>query len=355
MKKHYLLFASHDYAYHILRPLQDEIRRQGHEACWYLEDTCPNRLEEGEKRLTTFRQVKEFNPVAVFAAGNIVYDFFPGVKVNLLHGYNIPKRMNKPDNHYKIRGWFDIYCSQGPRNTPGFVEREKQYGFFKTYETGWCRADEFFRQGAVTDLPRDRKCIYYATTFTRGVSSVEQMLSVIDSLASEKNWDWIISFHPLLRDPVIIQAYKDMASRHSNVRFLDGYKGLPTLAQADVMVCDNSSIILEMMLTGKPVVTYYNNLPGPYLIDCTSPDQVGDAIEKALTRPPELMQAMADYVASFEAHRDGHNSERVLAAVDDFIANHKAHMKIKPANLFRKFKLRWRLRKKYLPFIFGFK
>lgn len=353
MKKHYLLFASYDYAYHILRPLQDEIRRQGHEACWFLEDTCPDRLHSDEKRLTTFRQVCEFNPLAVFAAGNIVYDFFPGVKVNLLHGYNIPKRLNLPSNHYRIRGWFDIYCSQGPRNTPGFVEREKLYGFFKTYETGWCRIDEFFKEGAVVDLPRERKCIYYATTFTKSVSSSHDMLSVIDRLASQKPWDWIITFHPLLKDEKIINAYKKMAALHPNVRFLDGYKGLPTLAQADVMVCDNSSIILEMMLTAKPVVTYKNNVPGPYVIDCTSPDQVGDAIEKALTRPPELMQAIADYVASFEAHRDGHNSERVLAAVDDFLVNWKHKMKRKPLNLFRKLKLRWRHRSSYIPFLLG--
>lgn len=353
MKKRYLLFASYDYAYHILRPLQDEIRRQGHEVRWFLEDTCPDRLLDDEIRLTTFRQVKEYAPLAVLAAGNIIYDFFPGVKVNLLHGYNIPKRLNRPDNHYRVRGWFDMYCSQGPRNTPGFLEREKRMRFFKTYETGWCRVDEFFRKDAVIDLPRDRKCVYYATTFTQGVSSAPQMLDVIDRLASEKPWDWIISFHPLLRNPQLIKGYTDMAARHDNVRFLDGYRGLPTLARADVMLCDNSSIILEMMLTGKPVVTFGNNVPGPYLIDCTETSQIGDALEKAISRPPELMKAIDDYVAGFEAHRDGHNSERVLAAVDDFVANHKTHMKRKPVNFFRKLKLRWKLRNKYLPFILG--
>ncbi|MCM1021770.1 MAG: CDP-glycerol glycerophosphotransferase family protein [Muribaculum sp.] len=354
MKKRYLLFASYDYAYHILRPLQDEILRQGHEVKWFLEDTCTDRLTETEERLLSFKQVKEYNPLAVLAAGNIVYDFFPGVKVNLLHGYNIPKRLNKPDNHYRIRGWFDIYCSQGPRNTPGFKQREEALGFFKTYETGWCRVDEFFREGAVKDLPRQRKCVYYATTFTQGVTSAPQMLKIIDNLASEKPWDWVITFHPLLRDKKLIESYKAMASRHSNVRFLDGYEGLPTLAQADAMLCDNSSIILEMMLTGKPVVTYNNTYPGPHIINCTAPDQVGDALEIALTRPPELMKAIEKYVASFEAHRDGHNSERVLAAVDDFIANYKKKLKKKPLNLFRKLKLRWKLRKKYIPYLFGF-
>ena len=352
MKKRYLLFASYDYAYHILRPLQREIRRQGHEVCWFLEDTCPDRLFDDEKKLVSFGEVKKYNPLAVLAAGNIVYDFFPGIKVNLLHGYNIPKRLNRSDNHYRIRGWFDIYCSQGPKNTPGFLERGKRYGFFKSYETGWCRADEFFYADAVLNLLRERKCVYYATTFTKGVSSAVEVLPVIDKLAAEKPWDWIISFHPLLNDGSLIDAYKEMASRHSNVRFLDGYKGLPTLAQADVMLCDNSSIIIEMMLADKPVVTYKNTCPGPYLIDCTDIDEIGDALERAISRPDNLIQAMRNYVAQFEAHRDGHNSERVLAAVDDFILNQKHKLRSKPLNLFRKIKLRWRVKNKYFKYLF---
>ena len=65
MKKRYLLFASYDYAYHILRPLQREIRRQGHEVCWFLEDTCPDRLFDDEKKLVSFGEVKKYNPLAV--------------------------------------------------------------------------------------------------------------------------------------------------------------------------------------------------------------------------------------------------------------------------------------------------
>lgn len=351
MKKHYLLFASHDYAYHMMRPLQREILRQGHEVCWFLEDTCSDQLTADEKRLFTFIEVKQYNPIAVLAVGNMVYDFFPGVKVHLMHGYNIHKRLDKPLNHLRIRGWFDIYCTQGPKNTPEFTENEKKYGSFKVYETGWCRVDEFFSEGAVLNLPRERKCVYYATTFTQGISSAPDLLPVIDRLAGEKPWDWIITFHPLLRDSSLIDAYNEMASRHPNVKFLDGYKGLPTLAQADVMLCDSSSIILEMMLCDKPVVTYKNTSPGPHIIDCTDADRISDALETALTRPDSLMQAMRSYVAQFEAHRDGHNSERVLAAVDDFILNQKHKLRSKPLNLFRKIKLRWRVRNQYIKYL----
>ena len=84
MKK-YLLFVTLPYAYSILRPLEQEIRRRGDTAAWFIERGCPDALEEGEVRLQTVRDVVDYNPVAVFAPGNYIPDFFPGVKVALFH------------------------------------------------------------------------------------------------------------------------------------------------------------------------------------------------------------------------------------------------------------------------------
>lgn len=83
MVKHYLLFASLNYAFPILRPLETEILRRGDKVAWFLEDECDDMLVDGEVRLKTFEEVKQFNPIAVFAPGNYIYDFFPGVKVEV--------------------------------------------------------------------------------------------------------------------------------------------------------------------------------------------------------------------------------------------------------------------------------
>lgn len=125
MKKNYLLFVTLPYAYSIMRPLEAEIRRRGDNAAWFIEQGCPDALEKDEIRLRSVREVMEFNPVAVFAPGNYIPDFFPGVKVALFHGYAIQKRIEAIDDHFTIRGWFDIYCTQGPSSTPYFKQLER--------------------------------------------------------------------------------------------------------------------------------------------------------------------------------------------------------------------------------------
>ena len=346
MNKRYLFFVSLAYSYPILRPLQEEIWRRGGEAAWFIEEPCESQLIEGERQLHTIGQVMEYNPIAVFAPGNWVYDFFPGIKVEIFHGYAMKKRIEKIDDHFTIRSWFDVYCTQGPSSTPYFKELEKKHGYFKIYETGWCKVDPFFEE---VEIPvKEKPVVLYSPTFSRRITSAPHLLENITRLVETKPWDWIITFHPKLDDPELIQKYKQLAETHDNVKFYRYNDGLNTFRKIDVLLCDSSSIIVEVMLLEKPVVTFRNTHPGNFLIDVLNENEVGDAIEKALTRPNELMNHINEYTAHHEAHRDGQNSARVLDAVDDFILNYKGRIKKKPLNLFRKIKLR--LKTKYYKF-----
>lgn len=344
MSKRYLFFASLTYAYSILRPLQDEIRRRGDEVAWFLEPSCPDALLPGERRLHTIDEVKKYNPLAVFAPGNYIYDFFPGVKVAVFHGYPMKKRIEKIDDHFTIRGWFDMYCSQGESSTPYFRMLEKKHGFFKVYETGWCKVDSFFSDKVSDTLPHKRPVILYSPTFTKGISSAWELLPELRRLTAERPWDWIITFHPKLNDSRLIDDYQQLAEERRNVVFSRVNDGLPTFLKSDVMLCDSSSIIVEYMMLDKPVVTFRNTHPGDFLIDVTDSGKIGDAIEKALTKPADLMENIHRYTSYHEPHRDGLNSARVLDAVDDFVANYQGRLRKKPMNLFRKLKLRWKLK-----------
>jgi len=338
--KRYLFFASLPYAYTILRPLQDEIWHRGDEVAWFLESSCENRLAEKEKHLKTIKEVMEYNPIAVFAPGNWIYDFFPGIKVSVFHGYAMKKRIEAIDDHFTIRGWFDIYCTQGPSSTPYFKELEAKHGFFKVYETGWCRVDPFYTQQEASTTDSHVPTILYSPTFTKGICSADSLLDVIRQIAHTKPWKWIITFHPKLNDPALIKKYTELASHFEHVTFQRNNDGLNTFRKADIMLCDSSSIIVEFMLLDKPVVTFRNTHPGNHLIDVLREEEVCGALETALTRPKELMDNILAYTLHHEAHRDGQNSARVLDAVDDFILNHKGKLKNKPLNLYRKLKIR---------------
>ena len=228
--KKYLLFVTLPYAYSILRPLEHEIRRRGDSAAWFIEADCPVALEEGEVHLKTIREAVDYNPVAVFAPGNYIPDFFPGVKVALFHGYAIQKRIEAIDDHFTVRGWFDIYCTQGPSSTPYFKELERQYGFFRVYETGWPKADTYFSPETLLRPRNDRPVILYPPTFTRNVCSAPHLMKEIELLAKTKPWDWIITFHPKLTDPDIIAGYKRIAAENDNVTFFEGHHFINIIA-----------------------------------------------------------------------------------------------------------------------------
>ena len=155
--------------------------------------------------------------MAVIAPGNWIYPFLPGIKVEVFHGYPINKRAEKKDDHFTLRGWFDIYCTQGPSSTIPFLKLEQQKGYFKVYETGWPKADDTFNPNLPPEPKRQRPCILYGTTFSKGISSVWEMAPVIDRLASEKGWDWIITFHPkLMNDSELLKSASCEEVEHSH-------------------------------------------------------------------------------------------------------------------------------------------
>ena len=343
MNKRYLFFVSIAYSFPILRPLQEEIWRRGDEVFWFIEEPCVDLLKENEKRLNTIQEVLNYQPLAVFTPENLVYDFFPGLKVLLFHGYAINKRAEKNDKeHFTIRGLFDIYCTQGESSTPHFKELEEKYGYFKVYETGWCKIDPFFEKSPV-HVEKKKTVVLYSTTFSKRLTSAPHLLETITLLVETKPWDWIITLHPRLA-PELVQKFEDMATHHDNVTFCRFNDGINTFRDVDVMLSDSSSIILELLLLDKPVVTFRNTQPGNHLIDVLREEEVGDAIEKALTKPKALMNHIKEYALHHEAHRDGCNSARVLDTVDDFIANYKGKIKRKPLNLLRKIKLRLKIK-----------
>jgi CDP-glycerol glycerophosphotransferase (TagB/SpsB family) len=336
LSKHYLLYGSERYALAILRPLQEAIRARGGQVAWFFDGPGGEDLVAGETWLRTVEEVRHFNPIAVVTSSNAVPHFFPGVKVETFHGFDAGK-----PRHIYIRGFFDLYCTTGPRDTKAFGDMAAKVGHFTVRETGWPKLDPFLREiaGAIPPV-RQPPAILYHSTFSPSWSAAEILYDKVRELSRDGRYRWIVTFHPKM-NPQTRDKY--LALQNDHLRFADNDNILDLFPLVDLMCSDTSSALNEFLLTGKPVVTFKNRRPGPQLIDIDDPGQFAPAIERALSRPPELMQAIEDYANSIHPYRDGRSSERVLDAIDDFIAAGGRSRKRKPLNLWRKLKIRRRI------------
>jgi CDP-glycerol glycerophosphotransferase (TagB/SpsB family) len=334
-KKHYLLYGSERYALAILRPLQAAIRARGDETAWFFDGPGAEDLVEGERSLSV-AEVRQWNPIAVITPGNHLPHFFPGVKVETFHGFNAGK-----PRPVSLRGFFDLYCTTGPKDTSQFGALAKKLGHFTVTETGWPKLDPFMKEIA-GPLPPVRKSpvILYHSTFSPSWSAAETLYEEVKRLSRDGRWHWIVSFHPKM-EPATTAKFKALQNEY--LTFAENDNILDLFPQVDMMCSDTSSALSEFLLTGKPVVTFKNRAPGPQLIDIDDPSQFEPAIERALSRPPELMQAIKAFGDAIHPYCDGHSSERVLDAIDAFITAGGRNRKRKPLNFWRKLKLRRRI------------
>ena len=335
MPKHYLLYGSERYALAILRPLQEAIRARGDETAWFFDGPGAEDLVEGE-RLLSVREVRQWQPIAVVTPGNHLPHFFPGVKVEVFHGFNAGK-----PRHIYIRGFFDLYCTTGPRDTQAFGELAQKLGHFSVTETGWPKLDPFMRaiSGPLPPV-RTPPVILYHSTFSPSWSAAETLYEEVKRLSRDGRWRWIVTFHPKM-DPDTVAKYKALQNEY--LSFAENDNILELFPQVDMMCSDTSSALSEFLLTGKPVVTFNNRAPGPQLIDIHDAADFEPAIERALSRPPALMQAIKAFGEAIHPYHDGRSSERVLDAIDAFIGNGGRNRKPKPRNWWRKLKLRKRI------------
>jgi len=334
--KRYLLYISQNYSYQILRPLQQLIRERGDDAAWFLEgdEVNPAYLRADERRLASIGAVRAYQPDVVLVPGPMVPGFIPGLKVEVFHGFDAGK-----PGHFVLRGCFDLYCTQGPNTTRPFQALVDKTPYARVIETGWPALDTLFHMAPPAE-PNPRPTVLLCSTFSRRFTGAPHLLSTVERLRLDDRWQWLVQFHPKM-DPEVVRQYQ--ALENTNLRFIETDDIQPLLHRADLMVCDNSSVLLMFLLLNKPVVTFRNTQPGPHLIDIREPQQLAGAIEEGLARPPHLMEAIRAFNAELHPYNDGRSSERVLAAVDAVLAGQFPVTRKKPLNLRRNFKARRKL------------
>lgn len=333
----YLLFCTKLYSLDILRPLGRAAAERGFQVAWFT-TVGKEYLREGERVLDTAQQVLDWKPDVVLVPGNWVPPFFPGIKVQVFHGFPVEKP--PADRNFRIRGVFDLYCTQGPTSTGPFSKLAEKHGYFRVQETGWSKVDPLFQEEpAPLALEGDRPIVLFGSTFTERMTAAPHLIDAIARMAAEGRWQWLVTLHPKL-PAALIDRYR--ALEGPSLRFIETPDLLPAMKAADVMLCDTSSISTEFMLQHRPLVTFRGVNPGEHQVDVLEVDEVEGALASALEGSDGRESKVRHFVSQMHPYRDGRSSERAIEACEGFLREGRTGLKRKPLSLLRK----WRARRK---------
>ncbi len=335
----YLFYITFSYGFGVLRPVEKVLKESGHTVAWFVPDgdEAERFLLPGDKRLLTVSEVKDYGSHAVLTSGNMIPDFFPGIKVQLFHGIDSGK-----EGEADIRGFYDLYCTQSPAKTEPFIKLKEKHKTFDFVETGWTKLDTLFSPHPETqNYKKKERLILYAPTFSKSMTSTEILYHQIKKIAAAQPWHWIVKFHPKVT-PKEIAMYRKLES--SNFQIVEIDDPVPLLQAADIMLSDTSSIVTEFLLLEKPVVTFRNLKPRDWMFHFSNPEDLEVTLKKAFDPSPEIMALIKKHSKAMHPYRDGCSSCRAVSAIEQMIATGTDHLSPKPLNLIRKFKMRKKLR-----------
>ncbi|KGM52806.1 CDP-glycerol glycerophosphotransferase [Lysobacter concretionis Ko07 = DSM 16239] len=332
MMAEYLLFATERYALPILQPLAQALQAGGHGVhAWFVDGASGASLPAPVRRIDDARAAVALKPRAVFSAANWVPPFVSGAKVQLFHGFNVEKR-DAARGHFRVRGLFDLYCTQGPATTAPFRELAAQAGHFAVVETGWPKLDPLFGEAdplarQLRDAAGGRPVVLFASTFTERLSAAPHLFDAIAAEVARGDRYWLLTLHPKCA-PEWFDRYRALAG--DNARFVETEQLVSAQRAADVLVADTTSVVSEFVVQRKPVVTFRNRAPKPHMLDFDDPARLPEMLDHAFSPPPALLAALDAYAEAIHPWRDGRSSQRVIAATDALLAGELGPLRRKP-------------------------
>lgn len=320
-------------------PLDIEIKKRGYEIKWFADEEetkllFPKEIDE----LKSVQDMVDYQPDIVLTITDNVPDFVTGLKVQIFHGFNPDKR--DINHHFNIRGFFDLYCTQGPSTTQVFLSEKEKHPHFEVVETGWSKMDTLFP--LKDKKSSDKPTILIASTFSHRLSLAlkEPVFEEIKRLSVTEKYHFDMVLHPKLPEAT---KEKWQALEGENFTYHNTTNLNPLFKKADLMLSDTTSAIQEFMLTGKPIVTIEHHRPNKALIDVTDPKKIEDKIDYALEYPVETIKEINRIATENHPYTDGKSSERVVDTCILHLHKDKSNLKKKPLNLVRRYKIRKKL------------
>lgn len=326
-----LLFATERYALPILQPLADALQAAGHTVHAWFEDGAAAATLPAPVRTVGLREAVALRPRAVYSAANWVPTFLTGPKVQLFHGFNVEKR-DDARGHFRVRGLFDLYCTQGPATTAPFRALAAKHPHFAVVETGWPKLDPLFRDdggaSAALRVPaQGRPVALFASTFTERLSAAPHLFDAIAADIARGERYWLLTLHPKCA-PELFARYRGLAG--PNAAFVETEALMAAQRAADVLVADTTSVVSEFVVQHKPVITLRNRAPKPHMLDFDDPQRLPEMLERAFAPSDALREAIVTYADAIHPYRDGRSSERVIAATEALIAGELGRLRGKP-------------------------
>ena len=339
----FLIYISYSYAIPIGNPLEEEIFKHGYSVKWFSD------LDEGKRALQVktnvihkIKGVITYKPDIILTITDSVPDFINALKVQVFHGFNAQKRPSKKNEfaHFRLRGFFDLYCTQGPSTTKGFKAQFKKHPYFEVVETGWSKVDPLF---PLEDKEKHKTpTIMIASTFTERLSLAynDAVYNSIKELSNSGKFNFIMVLHPKI--PLeLVKKWKALNSE--NFTFYNTTDLIPLFKKSDIMFADTTSAIQEFLLQKKPVVSFKHTFEHNYLIHIEEASEIENAFKEALSYPEELIHNISLFINELHPYFNGKSSKRIIDASISFLHKDKSYLKSKPLNLMRKYKMRKRL------------
>jgi glycosyltransferase involved in cell wall biosynthesis len=325
-------------------PLESEIKRRGFEVQWFADETeGKEKIKAKSNVLTSIKEILNYKPHIVLAATNMVPDFISGLKVQIFHGFLAQKRPSKKHifSEFRIRGFFDLYCTQGPSTTKVFKQLEAKYGHFKVMETGWSKMDPLFP--IEPKIEGELPVIMIASTFTERLSLAynDSVFNEIKKLSQTGRYIFKMVLHPKIPNH-LIDKWKTLSNDFFT--FYNTTDLVPLFKQSDILFADTTSAIQEFLLQNKPVVTFNHTFPHNYLIHAAKASSLELSFNQALTPSEALLQHIKNFIIELHPYFDGKSSQRIIDSCIYYLHEDKSRLRKKPFNLIRKFKIRKRLK-----------
>lgn len=343
MNYRFLFYISYSYSIPIGNPLEKEILSRGYQVKWFSDEPDGAQiLADKDNVLNSIQEVMSYNPHILLVSTDYVPDFLPGLKVQIFHGFLTYKRPEKGNSeaHFRVRGFFDLYCTQGPNTTGPFKALSQRKGHFEVIETGWSKVDPLFLHKKRDEVTS--KVVLIASTFTKRLSLAynEDVFNEIKRLSETGKYQFKMVLHPKV--PEDIKA-KWQSLNGSHYKFYNTTDLAPLFLKSDILLADTTSAIQEFLLQIKPVVTFRHTIKHPYLCHAEQASELEQRIDQALGFSNDLKALIQDFVANLHPYTDGKSSERVIDASIDFLHKDKSYMQPKPLNLWRKYLMRKKL------------